>query len=281
MGLIAGALLNLDGQLGLRGWQWLFLIEGLPAVLLGIAFFLLLPDTPAHAKWLTEDERRWIFRHVHQDPSGSGHHTESIGHALLDRRVWQIGIFEMLMLMSIYGYIFIAPEFIQSITHLSVTRVGFTICALSLLGVPAMLLGAMHSDHAHSRSKDRYRHIIPCCLVMAAAALAVCGLSTSPFVVLSALVFVQISYNSMQGPFWALPTSLFKGRSAAAGIAAVNTLGITGGFLGPYWMGFAKDLTSNYQRGLITLSFPMLAAAGIMLYMRYQAQRTSRVHTAA
>ena len=280
MGLIAGALLNLDGQLGLRGWQWLFLVEGLPAVLLGIAFFLYLPDTPTHAKWLTEDERQWIFHHVHQDPSGSAHHNESIGHALLDPRVWQIGIFEMLMLLSIYGYIFIAPEFIQNISHLSITRVGFTICALSLLGVPAMLLGAMHSDRAHSRSQGRYWHIIPCCLVMAAA-LAVCGLSTSPLVVISALVFLQISYNSMQGPFWALPASFFKGRSAAAGIAAVNTLGITGGFLGPYWMGIAKDFTGNHQRGLLTLSVPMLAAAGIMLYMRYRAHRTPSVHTAA
>ncbi len=269
MGLIAGALLNLDGHLGLRGWQWLFLVEGLPAVLLGIAFFLFVPDTPTHAKWLTEDERQWIFHNVHQNPSGNAHHTESIGHALLDPRVWQIGIFELLMLMSIYGYIFIAPQFVQSITHFSITKTGFTICALSLLGVPAMLLGAMHSDHAHSRSQGRYWHIIPCCLVMAAA-LAVCGLSTFPPVVISALVFLQISYNSMQGPFWALPASFFKGRSAAAGIAAVNTLGIIGGFVGPYWMGFAKDLTGNHQRGLLTLSVPMLAAAGIMLYMHRQ-----------
>jgi ACS family tartrate transporter-like MFS transporter len=273
MGLIAGALLNLDGQLGLRGWQWLFLIEGMPAVLLGILFFLFLPDTPAHAKWLTEDERQWIFRHVHQDPSGSAHHHESIRHTLLDPRVWQIGIFELLMLMSIYGYIFIAPQFIQSITHLTVTKVGFTICALSLIGVPSMLLGAIHSDHALSRSQDRYRHIIPCCLVMGAA-LAVCGLFSSLLVVFSALVLLQISYNSMQGPFWALPASFFKGRSAAAGIAAVNTLGIIGGFVGPYWMGIAKDLTGTYQRGLLTLSFPMLAAAGIMFYMRQQSLRS-------
>ena len=273
MGLIAGALLNLDGHLGLRGWQWLFLIEGMPAVLLGIIFFLFLPDSPVHAKWLTEDERQWIFRHVHHDPSGSAHHTESIGHALLDTRVWQIGIFEFLMLLSIYGYIFIAPQFLQSITHFTVSGVGFTICALSLIGVPSMLLGAMHSDRAQSRSQDRYRHIIPCCLVMGAA-LAVCGLSTSPLVVISALVFLQISYNSMQGPFWALPASFFKGRSAAAGIAAVNTLGIIGGFVGPYWMGVARDLTGNHQRGLLTLSIPMLAAAGIMLYMRQQSLRS-------
>ena len=136
-----------------------------------------------------------------------------------------------------------------------------------------MLLGAMHSDRAHSRSQDRYRQIIPCCLVMGAA-LAVCGISTSPVVVLLALAFVTVSYNWMQGPFWALPASFFKGRSAAAGIAAVNTLGITGGFLGPYWMGVAKDLTGNHQRGLLTLCVPMLAAAGIMVYMRQQSLRS-------
>jgi ACS family tartrate transporter-like MFS transporter len=106
------------------------------------------------------------------------------------------------------------------------------------------------------------------------AALAVCGLSTSPVVVLLALAFVTVSYNWMQGPFWALPASFFKGRSAAAGIAAVNTLGITGGFLGPYWMGVAKDLTGNHRRGLLTLCVPMLAAAGIMVYMRQQSLRS-------
>ena len=273
MGLIAGALLNLDGQLGLRGWQWLFLVEGMPAVLLGIAFYFLLPDTPAQAKWLSEEERQWIFHNVHQSPSGSAHHHESIRRVLLSPRVLLLGIFEVLMLMSSYGYIFIAPEFIRSITHFTITRVGYTICALSLTGVPSMLLGAVHSDRAHSRSQDRYRLIIPCCIVLAIA-LAVCGLSTSPLLVLSALVLLQISYYAMQGPFWALPSSLFKGRCGAACIAAVNTLGITGGFIGPYWMGFAKDLTGNYQRGLLTLSIPMLAAAGIMLYLRWQSLRS-------
>ncbi len=269
MGLFAGALLNLDGNLGLRGWQWLFLIEGLPAVLLGIVFYLLLPDKPDDAKWLTEDERQWIFHNVHQNPAGTAHHSESVSHTLFDPRVWQIGIFDFLMLASIYGYVFIAPQLIQSITHLSITRVGFTICALSLLGVPSMLLGAIHSDRTLSRSQDRYRQVIFCSLGMTAS-LAVCGLFTSPIVTLSALVVLQISFFSMQGSVWAIPASLFTGRSAAAGIAAINTIAFVGGFVGPYWMGIARDLTGDHQRGLLILSIPMLAAAGIMLYMRRQ-----------
>jgi ACS family tartrate transporter-like MFS transporter len=265
MGLIAGALLNLDGNLGLRGWQWLFVIEGLPAVLLGIVFFLVLPDSPAQAKWLTEDERLWIFHNVHQNPTGTAH--ESISHTLLNPRIWQIGLFGFLMLGTLYGYVFIAPQFIQSVTHLSITRVGFTICALSLLGVPSMLLGAIHSDRRLSRSQDRYQQVIFCSLGMAAA-LAACGLFTSPLVVLSALVVLQIAFYSMQGSIWAISASLFTGRSAAAGIAAINTVAIIGGFVGPYWMGIARDLTGDHQRGLLILSIPMVAAAGIMLYMR-------------
>jgi len=269
MGLIAGSLLNMNGLLGLRGWQWLFLIEGLPAVLLGIAFLVFLPDTPAKAKWLTEDERDWILRKVQTEDSGKVHHVESIVHALFDRRVWQIGIFEMMMILCIYGYVFIGPQFIQSVTLLSNTKVGFVICVLSLLGVPAMLLGAKRSDRAQARTGGRYSQIIICSVVMAVA-LAACGLSSSAVFVIAGLAFLSIAFYSMQGSFWALPASLFKGRSAAAGIAAVNTIGITGGFLGPYWMGFAKDLTGNYRIGLVALSVPMFAAAGIMLYMRHR-----------
>jgi ACS family tartrate transporter-like MFS transporter len=105
--------------------------------------------------------------------------------------------------------------------------------------------------------------------------LAICGLSTAPIVVLPALSLVFIAYNAIQGPFWSLPPSFFTGKSSAAAIAAVNTIGITGGFFGPYYMGLAKDLTGDYQRGLITLSIPMLLAAGIMLYLRRKAQRSN------
>ena len=160
MGLIAGALLNLDGQLGLRGWQWLFLVEGLPAVLLGIAFFLFLPDTPSHAKWLTEDERLWIVRQVSRASSEAAHHGDSVGRVLLDPRVWQLGIFMLFMLASLYAYTFIAPDIVQRSTHLSTTNVGFIIAGLSLLGALGMLLNAIHSD----RTRERYWHIIPWCL---------------------------------------------------------------------------------------------------------------------
>jgi ACS family tartrate transporter-like MFS transporter len=276
MGAIAGALLNLQGRLGLAGWQWLFLLEGLPPLLLGIAFLLFLPDTPAQAAWLTPDERNWITQSIDAHPSA--HRSHSIGPALRDPRVWQLGIFMLLMLASSYACTFTAPEIIQRSTHLSATRVGFLIAGLSILGALGMLLNAKLSDRALARSashpdaNDRYAYILPWCFAMSLGFL-LCGLSVRPPMVVPALGLIVLGYNTMQGPLWSLPASFLKDRSAAAGIAAMNTIGIFGGFLGPYWIGFAKDLTGDYQRGLIAMTLPMLLAAGIMFSLRADARR--------
>jgi ACS family tartrate transporter-like MFS transporter len=272
MGLIAGALLNLDGHFGLRGWQWLFLVEGLPAILLGIAFFIFLPDTPAQAKWLTDDERLWIIHHVNAAPSATTHRRGSILHALLDPRVWELGTFMLFMLASLYAYTFVAPDIVQRSTHLSTTIVGFIIAGLSLLGALGMLLNAVHSD----RTQERYLHIIPCCLLLSLG-FVICGVSTRPLIAVPALGLLIVAYNAMQGPLWSLPATFLTGRSGAAGIAAINTIGITGGFLGPYFIGFAKDLTGDYQSGLRLMAVPMLVGAGIMLYLRRDARRRQLV----
>jgi MFS transporter, ACS family, tartrate transporter len=276
MGLIAGALLNLDGHFGLRGWQWLFLIEGIPAVLLGIVFLLLLPDGPDQASWLTEGERTWITHHVRNDPALLGHQSHSLRTALLDPRVWQLGIFMLLMLASSYAYIFVTPDIIQRATHLSTSLVGYIIAILSLLGAAAMLLNATHSDRVQRRTPDsnypRYMHIIPWAFLISVGFFA-CGLSTNPISVVAAIGTIIIAYNAMQGPLWALPGSYFQGRSAACGIAALNMIGMIGGFLGPYFIGFAKDLTGDYQRGLLLMSIPMLIGAAIMFYLRADTRR--------
>jgi ACS family tartrate transporter-like MFS transporter len=278
-GLIAGALLSLDGHLGLRGWQWLFLVEGIPAVLLGVVFLFFLPDGPQQARWLTEDERSWIIHHVRNDPSLEGQHSHALGAALLDPRVWQVGFFMMLMLGSSYAYTFVAPDVIQRATHLTTSRVGFIIAALSLLAAAAMLLNAIYSDRVQRRTPDsnypRYMHIIPWAFLMSAGFFA-CSLSTNPISVVASIGTVIIAYNAMQGPLWSVPGSFFQGRSAAAGIATMNMIGMLGGFLGPYFVGFAKDLTGDYQRGLLFMSLPMLFGAAIMFYLRAEARLRRR-----
>lgn len=134
---------------------------------------------------------------------------------------------------------------------------------MSFLGGPSMLLNAIHSD----RTRERYFHVAVPFLLMAAGYL-VSGLSTVPMLAVPALAIAALAYYSLQGPLLALATSFLHGKSAAAGIAAMNTIGILGGFIGPWWMGLAKDFTGTYQSGLLTLIFPSLLGVVTVLAMR-------------
>jgi len=266
MGSIAGALLNMQGRLGLAGWQWLFLVEGLPAVLLGIAFLLWLPDAPADAKWLSAEERSWLTEQIQAD-AASGGHTHDVWRALRDPRVLQVGLVFLCMLGSSYAYTFSAPAIFQKLTGFDTTHVGFLIAWIGLLGALGMVLNALHSD----RSGERYWHVIVPFLVMGCG-FAVGGLSTWPWLAVPALAAMAVSYTTLLGPLLAVPPMFLKGKTMAAGIAAMNTIGMIGGFIGPYWMGIAKDLTGDYQHGLLTLTAPCLTAAGILLWMRRSAR---------
>jgi len=267
MGSLAGALLNLQGRLGLAGWQWLFLVEGLPAIGLAAIFLVHLPDTPADAKWLQPEERRWLLEQIHAD-AASGGHTHDVGRALLDPRVWQIGLLFLFMLGADYAYTFSAPAILLKLTGWNISQVGFLIAAIGLLGALAMILNAMHSD----RSGERYWHVIIPFLIITGG-FAVGGLSTAPWLAVPALAITVIANRSLHGPNLSIPSTFLKGKSMAAGIAAMNTIGMLGGFLGPYWMGIAKDLTGDYQHGLLTLTVPSLIAAGIMLWLRRNSLR--------
>ena len=261
MGALAGALLHLQGRWGLAGWQWLFLVEGLPAVLLGVVFFFLLPDGPAQAHWLSPDERQAILSRL-ETPEGSAR-AGSLVDALRDRRVWLFAAFSFLNLVSLYAYTFSAPAILQSATHLGASRVGFLIAATGLLGAAAMLLGGIYSD----RTLNRHGVIIPAALLMSAGFL-LCGWTSSPPLVVFSFALIVIGFNGMQGPLWSLPASYIQGRAAAVGFALIGAIGVTGGFIGPYWMGFMRDLTGSYQHGLMTMALPMILGVAIMLYLR-------------
>jgi MFS transporter, ACS family, tartrate transporter len=271
MGGLAGALMGLDGQLGLTGWQWLFAVEGFPAVILGVIFFLVLPDGPATARWLTGPERNAVLIRIQgRTARNVPRQTERIGPALRDPRVWLLGIFNLCMLGSSYAYSFSAPTIVQTLSGLSITGTGLVIATMYLLGAAAMFGNGILSD----RARDTFWYVIPGCLMMSAGFLVV-ALSSNPKVALTGLLVLIVGHMSMQGPFWSIATRFLEGRAAAAGIALMNTIGILGGFVGPYWMGIAKDLTGNYQRGLLTMAVPMLLGAAIMFYLRWQSRQAA------
>src|SRR5271170_3189593 len=218
MGALAGALLNLQGKLGLAGWQWLFLVEGLQAILLSVAFLVWLPDGPADAGWLTGDERAWVIEQIRVDAC-SGGHTHDVWRALRDPRVLQIGMVFLFMLGCSYAYAFSAPAILMKLTGWNVTRVGFLISGVGLLGALAMIWNAQNSD----RSGERYWHVAITFFILGGGFL-VGGLSTAAWLAVPALSATPIAYMALLGPIMAIPPLFLKGKSMAAGIAAMNTI---------------------------------------------------------
>ena len=272
MGAVAGWLMGLQGKLGLAGWQWLFLVEGLPAVLFSFVFLWMLPDGPMQAAWLTPDERIWLKRQLDAD-SAHAHlgHEAGVLRALLSPKVWMIGAYFLCALTANYAYYFSAPVILQEVTGWSVTKVGLLIAAFGLAGAAAMLLNGAHSD----RSGERTFHCVVPCTIMAAGYLSASYVS-APWFVVSALATSFIAFMAMQGPALAVPTQFLAGRAAAAGIAAMNTITMFSGFIGPYWMGVTKDATGNYWLGLRGLVVPSVAAALVMLVLTRNLARSNQ-----
>ena len=263
MGSLAGWLLGLNGKLGLSGWQWLFLLEGLPAALFSVVILKTLPDGPADAPWLTEDEKTWLAGQLKSD-SAEAHlgHGASVLQALLSPKVWLIGTYFLCALTVSYAYSFSAPAILQGITGWTVTQVGFVVAAFGIAAALGMILNASHSD----RTRERKLHCVVPCLVMGAA-YACAGLASASWVVVLSLAVGFIAFNSMLGPALAVPQQFLAGRAAAAGLAAMNTITMFSGFIGPVWMGLVKDKTGHYNIGLVGLLLPSLAAAWIMLLL--------------
>ncbi len=261
MGLIAGALMNLNGKLGLKGWQWLFLIEALPAILLSVVVFFVLPDGPQTATWLAPEEREWLLRRLSKDAVAASRHA---GHTnlfsiLKDPRVALIGIFFFFTLGSSYAFSFYAPEIFVKVTGWNVTRVGLLLAAISLLGAASMLFFAYISD----KTQKRLPYIVVLSLLMAAGFL-VSGVAHAAWVIVPAVTIALVSFYGLEGPAVCLMTTFTNGPQTAIAIAAINTMAIAGGFAGPNWMGWSITHSGDYRWGLSMLSVPCALAAGLI-----------------
>jgi ACS family tartrate transporter-like MFS transporter len=260
MGSLAGWLLGLGGKMGLSGWQWLFLVEGLPTAMFSLVILKMLPDQPAKAAWLTAEEKAWLESQLKADGE-KAHlgHSAGVVQALLEPKVWMIGAFFFFALTASYAYGFSQPAILQGATGWSVKAVGYLVACFGLAGAVGMLLNGAHSD----RRGERALHCIVPCMVMAGGYLTA-SYAKEPWLVVAALAASFIAFTSMLGPAVAVPTEFLAGRAAAAGIAAMNTITMFAGFVGPYWMGVMKDHTGSYDAGLRGLVLPCLLAAATM-----------------
>jgi MFS transporter, ACS family, tartrate transporter len=272
MGSVAGWLLGLGGKLGLSGWQWLFLLEGLPAAAFSLVILKLLPDSPANSTWLTVAEKAWLEARLKADGERAHlGHNAGVMRALLEPKVWMIGAYFFFALTTNYAYNFSAPVILRGVTGWSDKNVGFLVACFGLAGAAAMLANSAHSD----RSGERAMHCIVPCVVMAAGFL-IASYAKEPWLVVIALGASFAGFTSMLGPANAIPMQFLAGRAAAAGIAAMNTITMFSGFLGPYWMGVMKDRTGSYDAGLRGLVLPSLLAAATMYALTRSLARGKR-----
>jgi ACS family tartrate transporter-like MFS transporter len=222
------------------------------------------------AEWLTAEERMWLKRQLDADSAQAAlGHEAGVLQALLSPKVWMIGSYFLCALTANYAYFFSAPAILQEATGWSVTRVGFLIASFGVAGAVGMLFNGAHSD----RSGERTLHCVLPCIVMGAGYLTA-SYARTPWLIVSALAISFVAFMSMQGPALAVPTQFLAGRAAAAGIAAMNTITMFSGFIGPYWMGVTKDATGSYWLGLRGLVLPSVGAALVMFLLTRNLART-------
>jgi len=264
--LAAGAplstwLLQLDGLWGFHGWQWLYLLEGLPAVLLPIAVLMLLPDNPSKASWLSENERLWLKRELERDrEKGSvAKPTASIAKVFTSPVMLALGFVYFADTGANLGLSMFLPQIITA-QGFSTMQTGFLSSVPYITGCAGMLTIGYLSD----RFKERKWHLIACLLTIAI------GLGTAGFLgnsigAIAAISFATIGIMGAKGPFWPIPSAYLTGAGAAAGIAFINSLGNLGGFAGPYMVGFAKRMTNSFSGGLYALAIMTFAGAIVTL----------------
>jgi MFS transporter, ACS family, tartrate transporter len=259
-GPVAGLLLGLDGWHGLQGWQWLFILEGLPAVIFGVVTWFWLPDTPRDVRWLSAEEQRHVEQRVADEHAavrerhaGSG----SLRTALLHPTVWLLCFVLFACQCGSYGLNLWAPQIVKNLSGLSDLMVGFVSAIPYIAATGAMLWIGFSSD----RSGERFLHVaLPS--FIGAAGFAASAFINSPVPAMAALTIAAMGDLCTRGPFWALPPRFLSGSALAAGIALINTFGSLGGFVGPTMVGYVREATGSFAGGMLFLA-ALLVLAGI------------------
>jgi MFS transporter, ACS family, tartrate transporter len=256
-GPVSGLLLRMDGIGGLAGWQWLFLIEGLPAVILGFVTLAYLPDNPKTATWLSAEEKEWIESKLALERDQILRHGHStLRDALASGRVWTLSLIYFSVIISFYGISLWLPQIVASFSGLTDVMVGF----VSAIPYFAATIGMVIIGRSSDRLGERRWHVALSALA-GTAGLTAAALLPMPVTELAALALAAVGIWGTLGPFWAMSSRMLTGTGAAAGIALINSVGNLGGFVGPYLIGLVRNRTNSFAGALIVLAlFPLIGA---------------------
>lgn len=261
-GPLGGLLLTLSGVMGLAGWQWLFLLEGIPSLLLSFTVLAFLPDGPAQAAWLSQEEKTWIAERL-ADEAQNDRRVEhlTLGKVLAEPRVLLLCLIFFITATGGNAISFFGPQLLKARSGgaWSDSFVATILIVPALVGAIAMLLAARHSD----RTGQRRNHVmLGYCL--AGLSFIACVYTGNAWWTLAALAFNALGERIAAGSYWAITTNLMGARAAAGGIAFINSVGNLGGFFGPTLMGTLKQHThGGYVAGLTVAGLLYVAAAGL------------------
>lgn len=263
-------LATMDGVAGLSAWRWLFIVEAVPATLLGVAAYFYLTDKPEDAAWLTPKERAELQRVIDAETIETDGGAHAPWRAARDPRVLTLGLVYFGIVASLYGLGFWLPQIINAFGY-GALGTGFVTAIPYFCGAVAMVAWSRHSD----ATGERIRH------AAAAAALSAGGLAISAFFKSPAASMIALSLASVGTlaafpPFWTLPTAFLSGMDAAVGIALVNSIGNLAGFFGPYLVGWIKSTTGEFSYALLALAAAPLASAAAMIFIEKKATRKIR-----
>jgi len=260
-GPVSGALLELHGLAGLSGWQWLFILEGLPAVILGMLVLLYLPDGPEKAVWLEVDERAALHQRLERERRrGTQKRSRSFVEAISNSTVWILSLVYFAIVFGLYGVTFWLPQIIQSFG----TRSDFGIGLLSAIPFFGAAVAMVFVGRSSDLRGERRWHLAGCAAI-GAIGLILASMTRSPILSLAALSIAAVGIWGTFGPFWAMPAEFLSGTAAAGAIALINSIGNLGGFAGPYLVGMVKQTTHSFAGGMLVMAASLIVAGMLAL----------------
>ena len=258
-------LTSLGGVLGLKGWQWLFVIEGAPAVIMGLVVWFALPSRPADAKFLSASEKATLIALLDRERAARESEEKfSVWRAMTDGRVLAMCLVALGLVIGTTGAAIWMPQFVKTF-GLSTMEIGFVTAIPSAVAVVAILFCGWNAD----RTGMRVAHVaVP--FLCAAGGFVLAALASSPVLGLLGLVIGTAGIGAGSPSVWVLPTALLTGTASAAGLALINATGSTGGFLGPWAIGWVRDATGSFTISLLCLAVVMAAAAGVVILLGWR-----------
>lgn len=264
-GLLSGSIMRFfDNWQGLHGWQWLFIMEGIPAVILGVLSFFVLSDSPAKAVWLSNDEKAMLLANLASENSADNQQHASMKEILSIGRLWHLAIIYFLLVTGLYGISFWLPQIIRDFGTEDLISIGLLTAIPYAVAMVGMVLISLHSD----KTQERHWHLITCAACTCVGFILTVAFENALLPSLAAFSLATMSVLSSIAIFWSFPTALLSGRLAAGGIALINSIGGLGGYAAPALLGWLRDFTQQMESGLLSLALAQAVAILLIIGLK-------------